>query len=164
MADEPPDPTADAVYLPGGYPELHAGRLAANRRFLAGLGDAAARDAFLYGECGGYMTLGQALIDRDGTAHAMAGLLPVTTSFARPKLHLGYRELTLTHGSPLGPRALVWRGHEFHYATEVERAGEPLFTARDGSLAPLEPMGCRVGNTAGSFAHLIDRHPRMGTV
>jgi cobyrinic acid a,c-diamide synthase len=164
LADEPPDPAADAVYLPGGYPELHAGRLATSRRCMAGLHDAARRGAFLYGECGGYMTLGATLIDRDGAAHAMAGLLPVTTSFAKPRLHLGYRELTLRDASPLGPRSLAWRGHEFHYASETERAGEPLFTARDGSLAPLAPMGCRVGNTAGSFAHLIDRHPRMRSV
>ena len=164
LADEPPDPTADAVYLPGGYPELHAGTLAANQRCMAGLRDAAERGAFLYGECGGYMTLGQTLIDRDGAAHTMAGLLPITTSFATPKLHLGYRELTLRDAWPLGPKSLVWRGHEFHYALEIEHSGEPLFAARDGSLEPLEPMGCRTGTVAGSFAHLIDRHPRMGTV
>ena len=82
MADEAPDPSADACWLPGGYPELHAGRLAANRRFLDGLHRAAARGATIYGECGGYMTLGRGLIDAEGERHAMAGLLPVETSFA----------------------------------------------------------------------------------
>jgi cobyrinic acid a,c-diamide synthase len=164
LADEAPDAAADAVYLPGGYPELHAGRLAGNRTFMTGLRAAAARGAFVYGECGGYMTLGRTLVDRDGAAHAMAGLLPVATSFAAPRLRLGYRELTLRAATPLGPRGLAWRGHEFHYAAEIECAGEPLFSARDGSLSALEPMGCRAGPVAGSFAHLIDRHPRLGPV
>ena len=53
-------PAPTAVYLPGGYPELHAGRLAANRAFLDGLRAAAERGAFIYGECGGFMALGRA--------------------------------------------------------------------------------------------------------
>ena len=72
LADEAPDPAADAVYLPGGYPELHAGKLAAGGHFLAGLGDAAARGAVVYGECGGYMVLGEALVDGAGIDHEMA--------------------------------------------------------------------------------------------
>ena len=91
LADQPPDPTADAVYLPGGYPELHAGRLAAAARFRAGLAQAAARGAAIYGECGGYMALGETLTDADGQVHQMAGLLPLATSFADRRLHLGYR-------------------------------------------------------------------------
>ncbi len=58
LADEAPPAGCDAVYLPGGYPELHAGRLAAGERFLDGLRDAAARGAVLFGECGGYTTSG----------------------------------------------------------------------------------------------------------
>ena len=122
LADEGPDPGADAVYLPGGYPELHAGRLAANQGFLDGLRAAAARGAFVYGECGGYMALGRSLIDRDGAAHAMAGLLPVTTSFAEPRLQLGYRRLKLLEATPLGSAGTTFRGHEFHYASLIESA------------------------------------------
>ena len=85
LADEAPDRTADAVYLPGGYPELHAGPLARNELFLGGLRQAAARGAYVYGECGGYMALGRALVDRQGQAHTMAGLLPVVTSFDEPQ-------------------------------------------------------------------------------
>ncbi|MGH6932195.1 MAG: cobyrinate a,c-diamide synthase, partial [Dongiaceae bacterium] len=91
LADQAPAATATAIYLPGGYPELHAGRLAANHRFMDGLWSAAARDAELYGECGGYMALGQGLVDGQGQRHAMAGLLPLESSFAEPKLQLGYR-------------------------------------------------------------------------
>src|SRR5207237_190003 len=83
---------AVALHLPGGYPELHAGRLAASRRFLAGLRAGASRGAAIYGECGGFMVLGHGLIDAGGVRHGMAGLLPATSSFAKPALHLGYRE------------------------------------------------------------------------
>ncbi|MBY0430119.1 MAG: cobyrinate a,c-diamide synthase, partial [Rhodospirillales bacterium] len=75
LADSAPDAHADAVYLPGGYPELHAGRLAGNAVFLAGLRAAAARGSPLFGECGGYMVLGEGLVDAQGRRHAHAGLL-----------------------------------------------------------------------------------------
>ncbi len=162
LADEAPDPAADAVCLPGGYPELHAERLGHNRRFLDGLTTAAGRGAFVYGECGGYMVLGRTLTDRSGRAHAMAGLLPVGTSFASPELHLGYRRLVLEATCPLGRQGLAWRGHEFHYAHETERAGPALFAAADATNNTLGPVGCRQGSVAGSFIHLIDRHPPFG--
>ena len=162
LADEAPDEAADAVYLPGGYPELHAAALSSNRRFIEGLREAATRGAFVFGECGGYMVLGRSLVDCTGKAHAMADLLPVRTSFAAPTLHLGYRKLRLAETSPLGRKNLAWRGHEFHYAAEIERAGPPLFAATDASGADLGAVGCRQGNVAGSFVHLIDRHPPFG--
>jgi cobyrinic acid a,c-diamide synthase len=70
---------------------------------VTGLRDAAARGAAIYGECGGYMILGETLTDADGQAHRMAGLLPVETSFAQRKLHLGYRNAVLSAQTPLGP-------------------------------------------------------------
>ncbi len=158
LNDEPP-PEAEAVFLPGGYPELHAARLASCQRFLAGLREAALR-GFVYGECGGYMVLGQCLIDRDGRAHRMAGLLPVTTSFAAPRLHLGYRKLELADACPLGGAGQVYLGHEFHFAREVERSGPPLFArVRDARGRSLGPAGARVPGAAGSFIHLVDRAP-----
>jgi cobyrinic acid a,c-diamide synthase len=163
LADEPPDARADAVYLPGGYPELHAGRLAANRRFLDGVRASAARSAFVYGECGGYMTLGRALIDRAGERHAMAGLLPAETSFAEPHLHLGYRHLKALEASPLGQAGATFRGHEFHYAT-LAQAGDasPLFEVTDARGQSLGELGARSGTVAGSFLHLIDRVTEPG--
>ena len=157
LADEAPDPAADAVFLPGGYPELHAGRLAANGRFLAGLRAAAERGAFVYGECGGYMVLGQALVDRDGASHPMADLLPVVTSFAAPKIHLGYRQAELLESCALGDAGAGFRGHEFHFASELERRGPALFRARCARGRDLGEQGCRGGRVAGSFVHLIDR-------
>lgn len=158
LADQAPDAAADAVYLPGGYPELAAGRLAAAQNFLAGLRAAAGRGAALYGECGGYMVLGRGLVDADGNRHAMAGLLPLETSFARPKLHLGYRRATVLNAGPLGAAGARYRGHEFHYAaTASEGPGERLFEAADAESTTLGAAGLRAGNVIGSFIHLIDR-------
>jgi cobyrinic acid a,c-diamide synthase len=158
LADDPPDVSATAVYLPGGYPELHARRLAANRAFLEGLRAAADRGAFIYGECGGFMALGQSLIDQQGNGHAMAGLLPVTTSFARRHLHLGYRRMRLLGASPLGQPGTTYCGHEFHYASLLGTGGAPpLFEVTDAGGQALGPMGVQVGTAAGSFLHLIDR-------
>lgn len=143
-------PDADLIYLPGGYPELHAGRLAANTTFLSSLWGSKAQ---IYGECGGYMTLGETLIDKDGNGHKMAGLLPLETSFATRKLHLGYRDLTASKGAFAG----TWKGHEFHYATTLRATGTPLFQATDAEGTTLPPMGLIQNNVSGSFAHIIDQ-------
>ncbi len=158
LADEAPDAAADAVLLPGGYPELHAARLAAAARTRAGLAAARDRGAWILGECGGYMTLGERLIDAEGRAHRMMGLLPVETSFARRRLTLGYRRLIPRAGTPwAGPVA----GHEFHYATLAAEAGDlpRLFDAEDADGAHLPAMGLRAGRVMGSFAHLIGPWP-----
>jgi cobyrinic acid a,c-diamide synthase len=148
-------PEADAVFLPGGYPELHAGTLAAAGAFLASLRAAADRGATIYGECGGYMVLGDGLVDEGGTRHAMAGLLRLETSFETRKLHLGYRTLRPRGG----PFADALRGHEFHYATTLRAEGAPLFTATDAAGTTLPPMGLRDRSVSGSFAHVIASVP-----
>lgn len=155
LNDEAPDGGAGAVFLPGGYPELHAGRLAANTQFLSGLRQHA---GLIYGECGGYMVLGECLVDAAGQRHAMAGLLPLETSFASRKLHLGYRQLE-TRSGPLPTRL---RGHEFHYAT-ILREGEAdrLFKAATASGEALPAMGLVRGNVMGSFAHVIAPAPEI---
>ncbi|MBI3706632.1 MAG: cobyrinate a,c-diamide synthase, partial [Proteobacteria bacterium] len=161
LADAAPGSDSDAVYLPGGYPELHAGRLAGNTTLLAGLRGAASRGATIYGECGGYMVLGRGLVDAEGRRHAMAGLLPLESSFAWHKLHLGYRRVALAAAGPLGTPGAAYRGHEFHYASVVdEGGGDALFSAVDASGRPLGPVGRRAGRVMGSFVHLIDRAER----
>ena len=150
LADEPAETDADAIFLPGGYPELHAARLSANVEFLASL---RMSKGLIYGECGGYMVLGEALVDATGTSHAMAGLLPVVTSFAMRKLHLGYRQLAPEPGAPW---TSPLRGHEFHYSSIVqEGAADRLFSARDAAGRDLAPMGLRRGRVMGSYAHVI---------
>jgi cobyrinic acid a,c-diamide synthase len=154
LADEAPDSQVDWIFLPGGYPELHAGALAAAGTFRAGMLAAAKRGAAIYGECGGFMVLGDAIIDADGASHAMLGLLPLTTSFKERKLHLGYRTLTPLAGS-------LWdmplKAHEFHYASIVsEGQADRLFNAGTGDGEPLGEIGLRRGRVMGSFAHVIE--------
>ena len=91
LADQPPPSDCDLCWLPGGYPELHAGRLAAASRFRQGL-RRFAETRPVHGECGGYMALGLSLVDASGVAHPMAGLLGVETSFEKRRMTLGYRE------------------------------------------------------------------------
>jgi cobyrinic acid a,c-diamide synthase len=146
-------PKGDAVFLPGGYPELHAGKLASNAASLNALRH---HKGLIYGECGGYMVLGDAIVDAHGKSHAMAGLLPVTTSFAKRKMQLGYRQLK--------PLVGLWtanmRGHEFHYSTIAKKgAADPLFHASDAAGNDLGPIGQRVGNVMGSYAHIISKAP-----
>jgi cobyrinic acid a,c-diamide synthase len=155
LADEAV-PETEFVFLPGGYPELHGVQLATARRFFDSL-RAAAGKVQVYGECGGYMVLGESLADADGRTHAMAGLLPLVTSFAARRLHLGYRSLH----TDAGPFPGDWAGHEFHYATTLKAEGTPLFRAEDAEGNPLPPMGLVAGQVSGSFAHLIDRLPRV---
>jgi cobyrinic acid a,c-diamide synthase len=154
LADEAPSADADALFLPGGYPELYAGRIAAASTFRAGVQGASERGAVIYGECGGYMVLGESLTDADGQAHQMLGLLPLATSFESRKLHLGYRRLT-----PLGelPWQITLSAHEFHFASIVEEgAAERLFDAESADGTALGSIGLRRGNVMGSFAHVID--------
>jgi len=154
LADEAPDPSADLVWLPGGYPELHAGKLAANQTYLTGLRKHAESKP-VHGECGGYMALGTALIDKDGTRHEMAGLLGLVTSYEKRKFHLGYRQATLNApmlGFDTGARL---RGHEFHYTTILEEPDEPLAQVGDADGNPVPETGSIKGHVTGTFFHLI---------
>ena len=157
LADEAPDAACDAVYLPGGYPELHAAQLESNETLMNGLRDAAGQGAVLFGECGGFMLLGERLIDTEGKSHTMAGLLPTVTSIDAPRLHLGYRRIMLAHDGVLGSAGSVYRGHEFHYARLMHQNSTPLFHVTDAMGRSLGPSGAAVGKVAGSFLHLIDR-------
>ncbi|MDP4032566.1 MAG: cobyrinate a,c-diamide synthase, partial [Pseudorhodobacter sp.] len=154
LADQPPDASADCCWLPGGYPELHAGPLATARAFRAGLG-AFAQSRPVHGECGGYMAMGSALIDAAGNRHEMAGLLGLVTSYQSRRMHLGYRLARLAAPIPgfaLGARL---RGHEFHYCSILAQPDAPLARVTDASGAEVTETGSRRENASGSFFHLI---------
>jgi cobyrinic acid a,c-diamide synthase len=157
LDDEPPDDTADSVYLPGGYPELWADRLASAQGFFGGLRQAADLGKPIYGECGGYIVLGEVLVDGGGRIRPMAGLLPLVTSFAERRLHLGYRCARLREDGPLGAAGAHFRGHEFHYAAVVREGAGALMSATDAEGNDLAACGLRRGSVFGSFIHLIDR-------
>ena len=152
LADQAPAADADAVFLPGGYPELHGPALAAANNFHAGLRAARDSQALIYGECGGFMALGEALVDKDGNSHAMAGLLPIVARIDRPKRVLGYRRLL--HDSPL-PWPPGLNGHEFHYSSAKQSGLPPLFEALDAEGIRQLPMGAVLGRVMGSYAHVI---------
>lgn len=155
LADEPPPKRADCCWLPGGYPELHAEVLAAARQFADGLRRFAQTHP-VHGECGGYMVLGQSLEDAEGRSHAMTGLLGHSTSFAKRKLHLGYRSARLLSDTVLGRSGTMLRGHEFHYASLQSDGGdEPFAAIADAEGRPLGPTGGRRGRVSGTFFHAI---------
>jgi len=157
LADAAPPEHCDVCWLPGGYPELHAGALAAAQRFRAGLARFA-QTRQVHGECGGYMVLGAGLVDADGARHAMTGLLGHATSFAQRKLHLGYRAARLIAACPIGAAGARVRGHEFHHASLVERGGDaPLAELRDAQGQPVAESGSRRENVSGTFFHVIAR-------
>lgn len=154
LNDEAPARDADLVWLPGGYPELHAARLAAAENFRTGLQEHAAHKP-VHGECGGYMALGAALIDKDGTAHRMAGLLGLVTSYEKRKFHLGYRRAVLHETLPGLPVGTALRGHEFHYSTILEQPDTPLAQVFDADGGPVPETGSKRGQVSGTFFHLI---------
>ncbi len=157
LANEPPSDDCDACWLPGGYPELHAGALAAAATFKDGLLKFAQTRA-VHGECGGYMVLGEGLEDATGIRHAMTGLLSHTTSFATRKLHLGYREARLLAVSPLGPVGAIARGHEFHHATlTLPGFDSPLVELTDAQGQSVAERGGQRGHITGTFFHAIAR-------
>ncbi len=138
------------LYLGGGYPELHAGRLAANRDLLGDIREAARAGLPIYAECGGFMALAEAI---DG--HAMTGVFPARAHMLQRRKALGYRQVELTADTPLGPAGTIIRGHEFHYSEmdlpqEVKRC---YHLSRRGGV-DLGREGYRVGNVLGSYVHL----------
>ncbi|CAN7551893.1 cobyrinate a,c-diamide synthase [Neorhizobium tomejilense] len=157
LADEAPAVGCDVCWLPGGYPELHAGRLAAAENFKTGL-TRFAETKPVHGECGGYMVLGETLEDADGVTHAMTGLLSHRTSFAKRRMNLGYRQAEIAENSPLGGKGDTIRGHEFHYASVVSPGtDQPFATIADGGGKPIGPTGGRRGLVSGAFFHAIAR-------
>ncbi|HMB11883.1 cobyrinate a,c-diamide synthase [Saliniramus sp.] len=154
LADVAPDPACDVVWLPGGYPELHAGRLAQAQNFRKGLHECA-RTRPVHGECGGYMALGAGLIDAEGVRHEMAGLIGLETSFAKRSMHLGYRHATLHAPIPGHAPGAALRGHEFHYTTILAQPDEPLARVVDANGKEVPETGSRRGHVTGSFFHLI---------
>ena len=159
LADEVPDLSADICWLPGGYPELHAGQIAGNQNFRSGI-RAFALAKPVHGECGGYMAMGAGLIDKAGLRHEMLGLLRLETSFQTRKMHLGYRRAILVEPLPNMAAGSTLNGHEFHYATITTQPDAPLAHVTDangvavtetGSLR-LQPQG---GRSTGTFFHLI---------
>ena len=159
LADQAPDASADVCWLPGGYPELQAGKLAAAENFRAGI-QKFAQTKPVHGECGGYMAMGSGLVDKEGVRHRMTGLLGLETSFEKRKFHLGYRKATLNEAIPGFAANTPLRGHEFHYATILDEPDAPLAKITDSNgLEVAETGSARAfeagGRATGTFFHMI---------
>jgi cobyrinic acid a,c-diamide synthase len=141
------------LYLPGGYPELHAEELSRNGRFFASLRAAHAAGMPIFAECGGYMTLADALVDASGRTYAMAGLIPGRSRMAGRLQSFGYKRLTAARDSLLCAAGAEGKAHEFHHSVWDGETARPAWDCRslrgEGSL-----QGHAEGNLLASYAHL----------
>ena len=155
----PPD--LDALYLGGGYPELHAAQLATNISILADLRAFAATERPIYAECGGMIYLSQHLTTADGAHHPLAGLLPLAFEMTGKLVSFGYVTVTLKEDCLLGTRGTILRGHSFHYSRLLDTPS--LTTAYDVQYSlsgRSEDEGYRLGSILASYIHLHFRtHP-----
>jgi cobyrinic acid a,c-diamide synthase len=148
-----PLPGADAVYLPGGYPERHAATLAESDA-LDELAAAAAEGLPVLGECGGFMTLARSLTTAEGDTHEMAGVLPATVEMCDRYQALDHVELSATRQSPIAHEGTVLRGHEFHYSrarVETDARFACAMGRGDGIAGGKE--GLLEYETIGTYAH-----------
>jgi cobyrinic acid a,c-diamide synthase len=157
LRDQALPPGAGGVILSGGFPEIYAARLAVNRNMLEALRAAHARGLPIYAECGGLMYLTQAIVDLDGQAHSMAGLLP-GRSVMSGRLTLGYREARAAGDSWLFSAGESVRGHEFHYSAwegYISKAPPAFYLQPSSSRdSDARPEGVCMGNLWASYVHL----------
>lgn len=106
----------DAVYIGGGFPELHLERLSQNQSFLESLRAFAYSGKTIYAECGGYMYLGHSITDFEGRSFPMVGLIPVEAEMTGRLQGMGYRKGVFARDSFLGSAGSSVHGHEFHYS------------------------------------------------
>ncbi len=137
-------PAAEALYLPGGYPELHLDRLAANTALQAAIRAHHTADKSILAECGGMLYLLDSLTDTQGQGAAMAGLMPGQARMGDRLANLGMHEITLPEGT--------LRGHSFHYS-RLETPLTPLAMSRARRGQGSEPA-YRLGSLLASYLHL----------
>ncbi len=145
---------AGAVYLGGGYPELHAEQLFVNLPLRRALRDFAAAGGPVYAECGGLMYLCEALVDARGTRHLMVGLVP-GDSHLRERVTLGYREVLALRDSPIARTGQQVRGHEFHYSVLEAPPPRPAYQRVGGEEGEVEgTVTGPEGNVLASYIHV----------
>ena len=141
------------VYLGGGFPEMFAAELSANRPMLDSIRQAAERGIPIYGECGGLMYLGRSLTGFDDVAYPMAGLLPAASAMSQSRLSLGYREVEACGDGPLLSAGQRVRGHEFHWSTLEQPPGDEEAVYRVVNQGG-RPDGFRAGSVWASYVHV----------
>ena len=147
-------PPCDGVYLPGGYPELHAEALAEGPA-LGSIADAAAEGKSVLGECGGLMALAETLTTVDGDAHEMAGVLPATVERRERYQALDHVELRARRGTLTAGSGERLRGHEFHYsAADVASDARFAFDVERGTGIDGDREGLTEHRTLGTYCHV----------
>lgn len=156
LADPALPEGVQGLYLPGGYPELHARELAANAALRAEIRRFADQGRPVYAECGGFMYLMERITDAEGCNHPMCGVFAMSARMTGSFQALGYREAITTRQSLFGPEWTVLRGHEFHYSAPVSADPEatPVYKVRDRHGWSPQAEGFLKGNTLGSYIHL----------
>ncbi|WP_435094607.1 cobyrinic acid a,c-diamide synthase [Halorubrum sp. N11] len=154
-----PLPPCDGVYLPGGYPELHAAELAESPA-LDDIASAAAEGTPVFGECGGLMALAESLTTVEGETHAMAGVLPADVRMRDRYQALDHVELRATRDAPTASTGTTLRGHEFHYSdAAVASDARFAFDVERGAGIDGDRDGLIEHRTLGTYAHV---HPASG--
>lgn len=149
-------PPCQMIWFGGGYPELHAARLAANKPMLAQTRAAHRRGVAIYGECGGLMYLGDTLCDLNGETHRLTGIFPGHSRMGNKLTRFGYCEARATTSTLLAAAGETLRGHEFHYSDFTTDLPATLACrkTRDGAVLRQWEGGWQVGNTFASYLHL----------
>jgi cobyrinic acid a,c-diamide synthase len=147
-------PGLDALYLGGGYPELHAEQLSSNRGMLEEVRGFAASGKPVYAECGGMMYLSEKL-SVDDASYAMVGALPLAMQMTEKLVQFGYVTVEFTEDCLLGRKGTVVRGHSFHYS-RIESLGdvETSYHVQYSMSGKEEMEGFRQGNVLASYIHL----------
>jgi cobyrinic acid a,c-diamide synthase len=144
----------DALYLGGGYPELHAEQLSGNRRMLEEVRTFAASGRPVYAECGGMLYLSESL-SVDGKSYAMAGVLPLSMQMTHSLIQFGYVTVEFTEDCLLGRKGTVVRGHSFHHSRIISRGEVATSYHVQYSMSGKEELeGFCQGNVLASYIHL----------
>lgn len=153
LADRAIPRHADAVYIGGGYPELHAGALSGNTAMLASISAWADAGKPLYAECGGLMYLSKGIRDFDNKLFPMAEIFPFETRMMK-KPRLGYREILLNEDCIIGRKGEKLRGHEFHYSELTQGTTGQVYSLSDSRGGSLPTEGFKSKNTLASYVHV----------
>jgi len=144
----------DGIFLGGGFPELHLDRLSGNLSFIDSLRSYAASGKPVYAECGGYMYLGQSIMDFEGREVPLAGIIPLKAEMTKRLQGIGYRRGVFQSDNFLGPRGTAVQGHEFHYSrVSYEREFPAAYELFKGGQAD-RMEGYARDNIVASYLHL----------
>ena len=165
--DQELPPGLDGIYLGGGYPELHAGKLSGNISMRKDILEKCESGMPVYAECGGFMYLCEKLITITGDTFEMVGCFPFASRMNDRLTALGYREIRLSDKTPLGKKGLAARGHEFHYSylegVKTVHGIQQVFEATDRLGAERSCPAYMVNQCLGSYVHLHFRScPEIG--